>query len=278
MEIQKFDSKIELENDGKLSLFFLGTGNAFSHKNFQTNLLVIKGSDHVLIDCGTLCSFILESQYNTKPSEIKNFLLTHPHADHIGGIEEFGLMSKYVKREKINMIITNKFKKLLWNESLKGGFHYNEDGELSFDDYFNQLKPEVFCRKPYKIYNINVGSINLKLYRTWHITSRINSFRNSQISYGVIIDNKVLFTSDSQFKEDQLKWILNNFNIETIFHDCDVLGHSERVHASYRQLNLLDKSIKSKIYLCHYDEASKMVNPVKDGFAGFAQAGQYYIL
>ena len=54
MEIKDFSDKVEFTNDGRLSLFFVGTGSAFSKEFFQNNLIIVKGNDHILIDCGTL--------------------------------------------------------------------------------------------------------------------------------------------------------------------------------------------------------------------------------
>ena len=71
MKTSHFVSNIELTNDGYLSLFFLGTGNAFTKTSFQTNLLVVKGQTHLLIDCGTLCSYAIENLYNGKIADIQ---------------------------------------------------------------------------------------------------------------------------------------------------------------------------------------------------------------
>ena len=42
MIVKPFETKINLKNDGRLSLFFIGTGSAFVKNNFQNNLLIIK--------------------------------------------------------------------------------------------------------------------------------------------------------------------------------------------------------------------------------------------
>ena len=256
MKTRPFLSNIELTNDGQLSLFFIGTGNAFTKTAFQTNLLLIKGKEHLLIDCGTLCSYAFENLYNGKITDIKNLLLTHPHADHIGGVEEMALAGKYITKHKINLIINDEFKKLLWNQSLRGGIQYSEEGKMTFDDYFVQMKPALIQKKPFEMYEINAFNMNLKLFRTKHVTTRKDSLKNSQISYGLIIDDRILFTADTQFNQPQLKFLLEKYrNIEVIFHDCDIKGFSRGVHAAYDELSTLPPEIRAKTYLCHYSEA-----------------------
>ena len=68
------NSVLELKNSGRLSVFFIGTGSAFSKRYFQTNVLVVKGEDHLLIDCGTLCPYALEKNYGLELKKIDNLL------------------------------------------------------------------------------------------------------------------------------------------------------------------------------------------------------------
>ena len=277
MTIKKFENRINLTNDGQLSLFFLGTGSAFSKINFQNNLLVIKGDTHLLIDCGTLCPYALETLYNTKISKIRNVILTHPHADHIGGVEEMVLIGKYVTKEPVNIIIPKKFKKKLWNESLRGGIQFSETGKMKFEDYFREIEIHKILTKPFEMYESKIGNINIKLFRTRHVTSRPDSLKNSQISYGVLIDEKVLFTADTQFNEPQLRYLLSRYKtIECIFQDCDISGYSAGVHASYDQLCSLPPEVRSKMYLCHYSDSVNSIDALVDGFAGLAKHGVYY--
>ncbi len=277
MKTRHFVSNIELTNSGNLSLFFLGTGNAFTKTAFQTNLLIIKGQDHLLVDCGTLCSYAFENMYNGRITDIKNLLLTHPHADHIGGVEELALEGKYITKRLVNLVITDEFKKSLWEESLKGGIQYSEEGVMTFDDYFNQIKPVRIQKKPFEMFETNVGSINIKLFRTRHVTTRKKSLKKSQISYGLIIDDRILFTADTQFNPSQLQFLLDKYNkIEVIFHDCDVMGYSRGVHAAYDELVTLPKEIKEKTFLSHYSEAVNTIDALVDGFAGLAKHWVYY--
>ena len=104
MKIENLNKTLSLENDGGLSFFFVGVGSAFAKTHFQNNILVIKGSDHLLIDCGTLCPYALWN-YGVSSSSIKNLLITHSHADHIGGLEEIALMGRYISKTKASMVI-----------------------------------------------------------------------------------------------------------------------------------------------------------------------------
>lgn len=276
MTIRQFDKTINLSNSGNLQMFFIGVGSAFSKNNYQTNLLLIKGEAHLLVDCGTLFSYAMEKSYNTDICDINNILITHAHADHVGCLEELALIGRYLKKQKLNCYITNEFKNKIWNQTLRGGLELNEGGINYFDDYFNQIEPALLRKKPFEMYATSVGGIDLKLFRTKHIITNGKYFQKSLYSIGMIIDDRILFTSDTQFNKMQLDWILDNYNIEYIFHDCDVSGTAENVHASYSQLKTLPQNIKAKMYLCHYNSAAEKVDSKKDGFAGFAKAGVYY--
>src|SRR5574344_898489 len=239
VKIIELNDRLSLTNNGDLCFFFIGTGSAFSKKNYQNNLLIIKGKTHLLIDCGTLCPLALSS-YNSSISDIRSFLITHSHADHIGGLEEAALIGRYNTKRKPDMIITDKYKKILWNQSLKGGCSYGErsDGAyMTFDDYFTQIKPHPLARMPRPIFEIPYGSLDLKIYRTRHIPDNAGSWRNSFYSIGILVDNRILFPADTQFDTDLLNWMTQTYPVEYIFHDCQF--REGGVHASYNQLKTL---------------------------------------
>ncbi len=277
MIVKPFKDTIKLKNKGDLEVFFLGTGSAFSKKYWQTNFLIIKGNDHILVDCGSLCPMAFYN-YNSKLANIDNVLITHSHADHIGGIEEMALLGKYTTKKKINILITDAYKKTLWNDSLKGGMCYGEfaDGQsLTFEDYFNQISPVLITKKPRPMYEASIGSINLVTFRTKHIPNSKDNWDAAFFSCGVLIDEKVLVTGDTRFDRALLDHMLDQYpNIETIIHDCQFFPGG--VHSYYADLKTLPSEIKSKMLLCHYGDAAEKYSPEKDGFIGFVKAGMYY--
>jgi ribonuclease BN (tRNA processing enzyme) len=132
-----------LVNDGSLDLTFVGSGSAFSKVFYQNNLLVVKGGSHLLIDCGSRAPQAL-SQIGLSVGQVSNYLITHTHADHIGGLEEVMLVNRFALRKKTTMVVTEKLRKVLWAMSLRGGAAFNEaiDGRyLEFGDFWDQIEP-----------------------------------------------------------------------------------------------------------------------------------------
>ena len=272
------EREFSLTNRNGLELFFLGTGSAFTKRQYQTNLLIIKNSDHLLIDCGSKCPQAFY-ELGASITDIDNYLITHSHADHIGGLEEVCLMNRYFAKKKANMVIGDHYKKILWEMSLRGGVGFNESGNagvLNFDDYFNVIKPEPLPEMPRETYSAKVGSIDLKIMRTKHIPDFSHDWQNSFWSCGVIIDDSVFFTSDTRYDEELITGYDKIFDFKAIFHDCQFFTGG--VHASLEELNELPPGIKNKTFLTHYsdDWEAQEENVHKYGFKGLAKPFTYY--
>ena len=85
---------LSLKTDGHLRVIFIGVGSAFAKRRRQSNILVIQGDHHVLIDCGTQGPLAL-NDIGLSVQDVNCYLPTHSHADHIGGFEEIMLMNRY---------------------------------------------------------------------------------------------------------------------------------------------------------------------------------------
>jgi ribonuclease BN (tRNA processing enzyme) len=279
MEIRELKTKpITLTNDGRVSLFFIGVGSAFSKRHYQTNILIIKGNDHLLVDCGTKTPQAF-FELGMQMTDIRNFLITHSHADHIGGLEEVMLNNRYVLRKKPTMVITDIYKHILWDSSLRGGSGFNEEEAgklLGFTDLWNVIQPRWLPNYPRETYEADVGSINLKIFRTIHIPDSSHIWETAFWSSGIVIDNRIMFTSDTKFDKLLLDDYNNKFQLETIFHDCQFFTGG--VHASLEELNTLSSDYKRKMVLMHYgDNWDKFEDKVKEyGFNGLAKQWNFY--
>ena len=243
--------KVELTNAGDLSLFFIGVGAAFAKTLNQNNILIIKGEDHLLVDCGSRCSQALFAK-GLQISSIQNFVITHSHADHIGGLEEAGLLGRYVTHQKPNMVINDEYQKILWERSLRGGSEMSEEVPLTFENLWQPLRPKLMPRSPRETWEIDVGSINIKLPRTKHFPDTAPTWKESFWSVGVIIDNRILYTSDTRFDRDLLESFDDIYNFDIIYHDTQMFTGG--VHASLDELKELPDRLRAKIILMHYGD------------------------
>lgn len=273
------DKPLSLSNDGSLELFFLGVGSAFTKRNYQTNLLIIKGDDHLLIDCGTKCpqSFF---ELGVPVTEVRNILVTHSHADHIGGLEEVALLGRYMTKRKPNIVINETYQHILWDMSLRGGSAFNEEDAgdiLGFHDFFEITRPSWLHNYPRESFSAGIGEIDIKMMRTMHIPDSSFNWQSSFWSCGIIIDNRVMFTSDTRYDPELIFSFEDIFDLEMIFHDCQFFTGG--VHASLDELNQLPDKTKKKMYLTHYGDTWEDFESTVDeyGFAGLARQHTHYI-
>ncbi len=273
------DQKLSLTNDGRLSLFFVGVGSAFSKRQYQTNLLIIKGQDHLLVDCGTKAPQAF-FELGLPIANVSNYFVTHSHADHVGGLEEVMLVARYGTNTRPNIYITEVYEHLLWDMSLRGGTAYNEvhtGKNLTFGDMWTIHHPRWLPDFPRETYEFDVGSINIKAFRTMHIPGESKSWQDSFWSTGLLIDNHVLFTGDTKFDRDLVESFNAKFELSTIFHDSQFFPPGG-VHASIDELKTLPDDIKAKMMLMHYgDDWEKNLDRVAQaGFQGLAKQWVYY--
>ncbi len=268
-------AQLQLTNDGELSVYFVGTGSAFTKTMNQTNAVVVKGDTHLLIDFGTRCSQALYDVGLSIP-QLRNFLITHSHADHIGGLEEVMMNGRYINPGRPTMVITDTYREILWSQSLRGGTASSEQRELTFDDFWDVITPIEAPGFPRETWECQVGTLNIKMPRTMHIPDASASWRDSFWSCGVIIDDQVLYTSDTRFDADLLLSFDHLMDFEVIFHDCQLF--TAGVHASIHQLARLPDKLKSKMVLMHYGDNWRdfVVMAKEAGFHSWAQQGHHY--
>ena len=267
--------QLELRNDGNLEIFFVGTGSAFAKTLNQNNIVIIKGDDHLVVDCGTKFTQAMHD-VGVPVAQLQNFLITHSHSDHIGGLEEIQLTGRYVTERKPTMIINETYEKILWEQSLRGGSELSESNPLCFADLWNIVRPVPVRSAPRETWEANMGSINVKMPRTMHYPDDARSWKDSQWSCGVIIDDRILFTSDTRFDEDLLTSFDAEFNFEIIFHDCQLFTGG--VHASINELVTLPDHLKSRMVLMHYGDSWQDFEKEarKAGFKSWAKQNHSY--
>ena len=280
MKIQLLEKgqTLNLTNDEKLEIFFIGVGSAFATTLHQTNFLLIKGGTHIMVDFGMTGPAALLETAGLLPEHISAILPTHSHADHAGGIECLGLKNRYISRRlgqpKIKMIIGEEYQRILWDYTLRGGLQFNEtaDGRpLDFGDYFDVVRPVWKTFQPREIFELQFGDIHLEIFRTNHYPQQSHDWQTAFVSFGLFVDNRIFISGDTQF--DRQLIALYAEQSEAMFHDVQFFPGA--VHAPLADLKTLPSDIKAKMHLMHYAD-NWPAQDISD-FAGWAKQGVRYI-
>lgn len=279
MKKLQIDNKLSLKNDGQLEIVFIGVGTAFSETLGNNNILVIKGDTHILVDFGLTAPFNINRVTGLDILDIETILPTHSHSDHIGGLEYLTLKNRYFGlsqgKPKLTMIITNEYKKVLWNESLKGGLRYNElskyDEALVFEDYYDSVIPQKTENHGRIKHHLNYKGIDLEFFHTNHMPGQAKTAEEAFITYGLMIDEKVFFSGDTKYD----KGLIDEYKdkSEIMFHDCSF--NPNPVHACIDSLRELPEELRKKIVLMHYGDDFEKYD--YSDFQGLAEPGVRYI-
>ena len=272
------DRSLELQNDGQLWVYFLGCGSAFSKRHYQTNILIVKGDRHLLVDCGGTCSRAL-GEAGLATTQIDDVLITHSHADHIGGVEELILMNRYAAGRKARIYIPADYEWLLWNQSLRGGAEMNErhDGQaLTFRDYWQVVRPRPIPGSARRGQEFSVGDLKTRTFRTRHYPEQASSWENAMYSVGIVVDERIVITGDTQWDPDLLETVSPPGGAEHVFHDAQFFTGG--IHASLDELSSLSEQQRVITSLVHYgDNYEQYQDRVAGlGFAGLVQQGVIY--
>jgi ribonuclease BN (tRNA processing enzyme) len=273
---------IDLGNSGELEVTFLGVGAAFATEAFQSNIFLVKGRTHLLVDLGTKASLALRDA-GLSVLDVEHLLVTHSHADHIGGLEEWCLKSRYVAPRimgcrigdyRPHLYTTPEYVRILWKASLRGGLELSEDsGPMSLEDYLtvHLATPLEGYGRPVHAFGVGEGAdrIEVKLMRTRHIPTSTPGWETGFWSVGLLVDDRVLISGDTTFDPE----LLEEFGkgTEAIFHDCqDGRGG---VHAAYEELLALPDELRAKMILYHLPRGiTDKFRPEDDGFVGWAKS------
>jgi ribonuclease BN (tRNA processing enzyme) len=254
---------------GKFKLTFLGTGSAFTvgDGNWQSNLLIedLQSDRKLLLDCGTDIRHSLHDVGLTM-ADITDVYISHPHADHIGGLEGMAFSTKWIpNRKPTKIFISKQFVSDLWNKSLSGGLESIEGEIATMDTFFDVHSIGVKGRFEWQ-------GINFQLVQVIHLMNGFNFVH----SYGLLFSINgvtIFFTSDTQFAPTQLMKFYDKADV--ILHDCEISKFESGVHSHYNMLKTLDEKHKQKMWLYHY-QSGERPDAVADGFKGFAVKGQVF--
>ncbi|ETR73246.1 MAG: beta-lactamase domain containing protein [Candidatus Magnetoglobus multicellularis str. Araruama] len=255
-----------------MEILFLGTGSAFCFQNYQSNLLIKKNNQFLLVDAGGDLRFSLKDA-GICINDIHSLYISHLHNDHIGGMEFIALFTYFnPKCKPLNLYIHESFVDPLWNNALKAGLNSVQNKRLSLQDYFNIKSIDQTNL------HFEWQGIHFSLIPTQHMIDG----ESILYTYGLMIhdrsiDYHVFLTGDTQFVPNMLQDAYNQADL--VIQDCETSDIKSGVHAHYFDNIALDPRIRRKTYLWHYQD--NVVNgfnnwqqrAINDGFCGFISKG-----
>lgn len=223
-----------------LQIQMLGTGSAFSKLYYNTSALIRSTNATILIDCGPTVPTSL-SEIKLELDQIDGILISHIHADHVGGLEEVAFRLFYqCNRKRVKLYVTEPLAEVLWENSLKGGLYNPEEGFHQLEDYFELVYLQE--RVPYQI----ATDLTIEIIPTLHIAQKLN--------YSIFINHLTFYSADVQFNQELIiNEVIRTRNCHTIFHDCQLDGPGY-VHTTLAELLTLPDDIQKLIYLMHYGD------------------------
>jgi ribonuclease BN (tRNA processing enzyme) len=216
----------------------IGTGTMFGKKYDNNSAIATCNSFRLLIDCGVTATRSLH-RLGIPLDHFHGALITHLHADHIGGLEEFALQMKYVYRKTPTLYLPEALIEPIWEHSLKGGLSDPGQGLDRLDSYFHVVA--IPDNTP-----ILLGDgFQIEVIPTRHIPGKP--------SYSLFINDTLFYSADVQFDRDLIELAYYKRQCKYLLHDCQLFG-PETVHATLDNLLTLPDEIQRAVYLMHYND------------------------
>jgi len=251
---------------GNAIMKWVGTGSAFNFELGNTSFLLYPKEENgstLLVDCGYTVPAVLADW--GKIGKITDIIITHLHADHVGGLETLGFFHYYVlgrfgKDKPRLYVATQDLADALWDRSLSGGmdnimFADGSTGIAKLGDYFDvRIGTDV----------IIAGLPALKLINTPHLDGMEN--------YAIGFDNGVYFSGDCTVLPPQ--------DAKLIFQDCQFSAPSPNdPHIAYDTLlQGLPEEVRKKTHLVHLSANFREKYKADSGFAGCVMPGTEFVI
>ena len=246
-------------------LHWIGTGNAFNFDRGNTSFTVSgDGKRVLLVDCGGTVPLRLLQLDKLAP--VTDVLITHLHADHVGGLESliffnfYALGRQFENKLRIH-VATEAFAHRLWEHTLKGGMQANVDNKQNPITCTLDYYCEVHVHSEFQV----DGLPKVRFFPTEHVANLEN--------YGVLVGDSVRYSGDTIEPPTNLSSVAVHFQ-ETEVRHPRVPG----IHLTYEALcgAISDPAERAKIFLVHTGGNAEADIVEKDGFAGIVEPGQEF--
>jgi len=257
-----------------MEIKFIGTGSAFCHKNFQSNMVIENQGKNFLVDCGTDIRRSLMKNELTEV-DINAVFISHLHSDHIGGMEWLAFTTFFnptLVRPKL--YIEQSLIQDLWR-AIGPGLESLQGQVATLDTYFEVMPIQV--NKKFEFAGIEYDAV-----QAVHVSSGYKVVD----SYGLMFNDvgctdRFYITTDCQFAPETSMMAYYR-EAKVVFHDCETTPFKSGVHPNFDDIISLPEDVKEKMFLYHYhdnvvEEWDEWNGKAKNnGLGGFIKEGAIF--
>jgi len=245
-------------------LLSAGVGDAFTARHYTSCLALGVDRDWLLIDCPHPVRKVLREASAraglTRPLDLDQIgaaAVTHLHADHACGLEDFGYYSFFALGRRATLLLHPDASARLWNGLLAAGMEFDQSNtaappvQKQLGDYFDLI--DLDLSRP-----VSFGPFSIECRRTVHAVPTF--------AFRITAGGRILgFSADTAYDPGLIDWLSS---ADLIVHEVTNLVHTG-VHTPYEKLAALPESLRSRMRLTHYpddfDVESSVIEPLREG-------------
>jgi ribonuclease BN (tRNA processing enzyme) len=242
----------------------LGVGGAFTARHYTSCLALGVDDQWLLIDCPHPVRKMLREGSSkaglSQPLDLDQVIgaaVSHLHADHCCGLEDFGFYSFFVLGRRATLLMHPEASARLWNGLLAAGMEHDQSSPTSppvqkqLSDYFQLI--DLDPGRP-----VEYGPFSVECRRTIH---GVPTF-----AFRITARGRTLgFSADTAYDPSLIEWLSA---ADLIVHEVTDLVHTG-VHTPYEKLAALPEALRLKMRVTHYpddfDVASSVVELLSEG-------------
>ncbi len=236
-----------------LSMTALGVGDAFTARYHSTCAAIHAEGVNLLIDCPHPIRRVLaDADAGLDVGDLSGVVITHPHADHVSGLEGLLFFAHFVLGRRMPVIAHPEVLQALWSGHLPAGMHQllGADGTVRALCFEDVAEPIALSEHAPLVH----GPFQIEARRTIH---HIPTFALRIAAGGRTLG----WSADTSFDETLIGWLAH---ADRFVHETN-LG----VHTPYERLAALPEPLRRRMWLNHYtddfDVEASVIEPLRQG-------------
>jgi ribonuclease BN (tRNA processing enzyme) len=238
-------------------------GEAFSASHYTSCLALGAGDDWMLIDCPHPVRTMLRegsvaAGISLDLDRIAGAAVSHLHADHCCGLEDFGYYNYFALGRRARLLIHPAISPRVWNGLLAAGMEISQGDPAAppvqrrLDDYFELIDLD-------ETKAVSLGPFSIECRRTIHAVPT-TAFRIKAAG------RSLGFSADTAFDPTLIEWLSS---CDLIVHEVTTNPAHSGTHTPYEKLAGLFAELRARMRLTHlpddFDASSSTIEVLRQG-------------